>query len=134
MVNYVFERNYHSTRRKRPTVTIPNQSMKIDEIVRRFVKGIPVDIVQRQAVYVDQSEHDLEAMSRMDFAEKAAVADLMRERAEQQQSELQAIERVKREKKQKREDEQQRARTAKTDTGIDPLDNTMPVDPKLNIK
>lgn len=53
---------------------IPDQSLSIAEIVRRYVRGIPVDVVKRDAVYVDQADLDLEAVSRMDFAEKASLA------------------------------------------------------------
>lgn len=67
----------------RKSKTIPDQSLDIKEIVKRFVRGIPVDVIQRDAVYIDQSEHDLEQMSRMNFADKSAMADDLRVKAEQ---------------------------------------------------
>lgn len=53
---------------------VPNQSMAIDEIVRRFVKGIAVDVNRKQPIYVDQTERDYERMSRMDAVDKAQAA------------------------------------------------------------
>lgn len=74
---------------RRKSQTIPDQSMSIQEIVKRFVRGVPVDIVQREAVYSDQSEHDLEKLSRMDFGEKAEFARRMSEQAQGLSTELQ---------------------------------------------
>lgn len=65
----------------RKSVTIPDQSLSIQEIVKRYVRGIPVDVLQRKGVYVDQSDEDLEMLSRMDFGEKAAYAQTLAERA-----------------------------------------------------
>lgn len=62
--------------------TVPDQSLSVDEIMRRFVRGIPVDVQQREAVYIDQQDYDLEKMSRMDFGEKAAMAAEVREQGE----------------------------------------------------
>lgn len=81
---------------RRKSVAIPDQSLSIQEIVKRYVRGIPVDVVQRQGVFVDQAEHDLEKLSRMDFGEKAAFADTMKSEAERLQSELRQAEEVKR--------------------------------------
>lgn len=71
-------------KKRRKSTAIPDQSMSIQEIVKRFVRGIPVDVIQRRAVYSDQSDHDYEKLARMDFAEKAQFAeDLAQHSAEQ---------------------------------------------------
>lgn len=74
---------------RRKSRTIPDQSMSIQEIVKRFVRGVPVDIVQREAVYSDQNDHDLEKLSRMDFGEKAEYARHMSEQSERLATEIQ---------------------------------------------
>lgn len=68
---------------------IPDQTMSVREIVRRFVKGIPVDVVQRQGVYIDPSkEIDYEKVSRLDFGEKVEFAGELRREAEVAYTEL----------------------------------------------
>lgn len=118
--------NYKS---KAKSLTIPDQSMSILEIVRRFVRGIPVDVIQRQGVYVDQSEHDLERMSRMDFAEQADMAAHLSNQAQEIADEHNAKEEARKATiKQKAVEDQKRKKVAKKPTGIDSLDNTMPDD------
>lgn len=85
----------------RKSKTIPDQSMSIQEIVKRFVRGIPVDVVQRDPVYIDQEEDDLERLSRMDFGEKAEYAAALAERNARVQAELAEAERNESEAKQK---------------------------------
>lgn len=68
--------------------TIPDQSLSIKEIVRRYVKGIPVDVVERTPVYCEQSEHDLEKLSRMDFGEKAEYAAALGQQAAELETRL----------------------------------------------
>lgn len=63
------------------TQVVPDQSLSIREIVKRFVKGIPVDVAQRQPVFNDQTEADLEKLARMDFAEKVEYANNMADKA-----------------------------------------------------
>lgn len=70
-------------KKRRKSIAIPDQSMSIQEIVKRFVRGIPVDIIQRDAVYSDQ-DHDLEKLNRMDFAEKAQFAQDLAQRSQTQ--------------------------------------------------
>lgn len=118
--------------KKNKSMTIPDQSMSIDEIMKRFVRGIPVDVVQRQGVFVDQNDHDLEALSRMDFADKAAMADELAANAEAITEGLKRKEQAKRATKQKAEEEA--THKAASGSGIGSLDNTMPVDTKQNTK
>lgn len=116
----------------RPSKTIPDQSMDIKELVRRFVKGIPVDVVQREKVYIDQSDLDLEKLSRLDAADRAFQAQEMRD------NNAYLWERVKQAKQAQADASaaQERSRKAESEaqnrTGIDTLDNTMPVDTGLD--
>lgn len=75
-------------KRSRRSIAIPDQSLSIQEIVRRFVRGIPVDVIQRTPIYNDQSGHDLEKLSRMDFGEKYEYAQAMAAQAAQLKSDL----------------------------------------------
>lgn len=90
-VNYKSPEINYAKRRK--SIAIPDQSLSIQEIVKRYVRGVPVDIVQRKGVYVDQDDHDLEKLSRMDFGEKAEYAAALAEDAKRLQSELSELER-----------------------------------------
>lgn len=122
-----YKRPSISMKKVRKSMTIPDQSMSIAEIVRRFVRGIPVDVVQRNPVYMDQSEHDFEQIARMDFGDKAAMADDLRDKAEAIKQKAQSDEREKRAKNAKAAAEKAKAKSQK-ETGIDSLDNTMPDD------
>lgn len=94
MINYFSPKIDFVKQRKK--LAIPDQSLSVQEIVRRFVRGIPVDMKQREAVYVDQNDHDLEKLSRMDFGEKTEFARSEAERLEQWRSELTEAEQAKR--------------------------------------
>jgi len=87
--------------RLRPSKTIPDQSMSLQEIVRRYVRGIAIDIVHREPVYLDQSEYDLERLNRMDFGEKAAMAAELSAQAQDIQQRYEANERAQRAKQAK---------------------------------
>lgn len=78
-------------KKRRKSVAIPDQSMSIQEIVKRYVRGVPVDIHKREAVYVDQNDHDLEKMSRMDFGDKHSAAQAMELEAKNMQSDLERL-------------------------------------------
>lgn len=75
-------------KKTRKSVAIPDQSMTVQEIVKRFVRGIPVDVVKRTPVYADQNEFDLEKLARMDFGEKHQLANSLADRAAELQEEL----------------------------------------------
>lgn len=73
----------------RQGVTLPDQSLSIREILNRFVKGIPVDVVKREAVYLDdRNTVDMEKLARADFAEKIETARQYGEQAEQMEAML----------------------------------------------
>lgn len=110
--------------------TIPDQSMSIHELVRRFVRGIPADVVQRDAVYnPNNNQVDLEALSRLDPADKAFEAAEMKARNDADAAELQRIYDESITRKQERE----RAANANSEgfqdgSGVESLDNTTPDD------
>lgn len=66
--------------------TVPDMALSVQEIVRRFTRGLPLEDIQRQGTYVDQTEGpdevDLEKLSRSSFDEKREFADRLRERNE----------------------------------------------------
>lgn len=117
---------------RRKLRTIPDQSLSIMEIVRRFTRGIPVDVIQRQGVFVDQSEHDLEKLNRMDFGDKAAMADQLQAQNDEVKERYETYKRAQQaQEEQKRQDESKGAGSARHSN---PLDNTMPVDTKQTTK
>lgn len=75
---------------------IPDQSLSIAEIVKRYVRGVPVDILQREPVYTEQTTEDLEKLSRMDFGEKHAYAQELGERAARLKADYQERDRLNR--------------------------------------
>lgn len=59
--------------------------------MERFTRGQSIDgVVKRDAIYSDQEEFDLEKIARSDFAEKADLAEELRENREQAQRDIQA--------------------------------------------
>lgn len=139
MVRFKYVRGVIDFNKVQKSLTVPDQSLSIQEIVRRYVKGIPVDVVQRQGVYVDQDLHDLEAMSRKDFAQKAALAAELMEQCDNMASDIKAeAERLKRERLKAKENEQKEPVTRVKKLMVKPsakkhssdLDNTMLDDTK----
>lgn len=132
----VTKRTYKLRNRKNKvrssSATLPNQAMSVNEIVKRFVRGVPVGVVKREPIYVDQNDMDLEKVSRMDFGEQYEMAEQFRNRAASIADNLKA--RQERMNEQANEDEEEeplkkpQKKAAKKRTGIDTLDNTMPVD------
>lgn len=119
-------------KRKRPKVdfkirhtslTVPDQSMSIREIVKRFVRGIPVDIRQRDPVYLDQSDHDFEKLSRMEFGEKAELADQLGAHAADLQREHN--DKVRQRAEEEANAKAQRLKERKAKKHSNTLDNTM---------
>lgn len=112
------------TAQVRKSKTVPSQSMSIQEIVRKYVKGIPVDVQQRNGVYVDQNEVDLEKLSRADFGEKADYAAEMKQRQEEYIAsvEEQKMRLAEAEATKKREEDERRANAASAkDKGEKPV-------------
>lgn len=118
----------------RKSQVLPNQSMTIEDIVNRYVRGAEVHVQKREGVYLDQKEHDFEKMSRADFGEQHELAQQFAGRASGIARE---IERSQDEQRTKDEDEEnkgeqkskkRKTKPGKEGTGIGDLDNTMPVD------
>lgn len=109
---------------------IPKQSMSLQEIVRRFVKRIPVEVNTSPPVYLDGfANEDLEKVSRLDTADRALRANEVAQRAEalKKEAEAKTSELVSENKRIADEKEAERLERESA-TGIDSLDNTMPDD------
>lgn len=68
-------------KRKNPRFTVPDQSLSVREILSRYSRNVAVDVKNYQGVYVD-SDEDLEKVNRMDFGDKKAYADHLKEESE----------------------------------------------------
>lgn len=113
--------------------TIPDQSMDIKELIRRYVKGIPADVVQREKTFIDQGEQDLEALSRLDATDRAFTAQTMREDVERKHAiATDAMKLVKDNEERQKAEREKRENQIERESGIDYLDNTMPDDTDLN--
>lgn len=126
MQKTVYQRPDVNFKKKRKSVTIPDQAMSIQEIIKRYVKGIPVQLTQREETYIDQEEYDLEKLNRMDFADKSALADELRDKAEAQKSDLIARDEARRNKRKK--ERESASKPAQEGGHSKPLDITMPDD------
>lgn len=82
-----------STRRQ---LTIPDQGLSINEIISRYTRGIPVDVKQYESVYLDQTEYDMEKLSRLEFSEKMSIAEELRNKYDAIKEQAEAKERAKR--------------------------------------
>lgn len=117
---------------KRKSCVQPNQSLTIGQILEKYSRGIPVDIEQKEGVYLNQTEFDYEKLNRQDFGEKHEFAQQMKRRAEAITADLEEQANARKEAAAKKKAEGEAA--AKKGPGIDPLDNTMPGDTKQTTK
>ena len=125
--------NYEGPAKGRVSQALPDQSMSIQEIVERFVKGIPADIEQKQGVYDDQTEFDLEKLGALDNADKAFQASELKARNEAIARELEADQRARAQAVREDEaDKKEREDAERAQSGIGLLDNTMPDDTDLS--
>lgn len=85
---------------------VPNQSMHIDEMVRRFVRGIPIDSRRLDMINIEGTEYDLEKLSRMDFGDKDEFSEVMASEAARLESDLDGM---KERKRLRLEEERQKA-------------------------
>lgn len=101
---------------------IPNQSMTMREVIERFVKGLPLDIKEKQKIYLDQVDHDFEKMSGMDLTEKAYQATEFKTAAENLNEDYKAEQKAKHERKVKADQDEavKKAMQAKTPKTEDP--------------
>lgn len=120
-----------NTRRVSKSETQPNQSMSLKEMVKRFVRGIPVDMVRREGVFMDHENTDFEKLSRMDFAEKIEYAEQYGKRAQEMEQALKERQDRHDEAERRKKDEAIKPPAPKKSArkaGIENLDNTMPDD------
>lgn len=71
--------NYHSVEQKHettslPSTTVPNQSMSIQEIVKRYRAGMPVDVPAGTPLYTGDGE-PLANMDHLDLVDRQAYID-----------------------------------------------------------
>lgn len=102
MVNYKFKITPVDFKKRRVSKhVIPNQSMTMREVIERFVKGLPLDIKEKDKIFIDQAEHDFERMSTQDRVDKAYQATEFKAQAEELAEEIKANERAKNERRRK---------------------------------
>lgn len=96
-----------------PSLTVPDQAMSLKEILRRFASGIPMDAGK---VPIYDEENDLPDFTKMDLADREALAqeyaeevreikERVKER-ETKRAEKLLLEKLEKEKKQKESDNQ----------------------------
>lgn len=100
-----------------PSMTIPDMSYTIQEILIRFSKGLPVTGNTAKPVY--NGEMLVPDVKKMDISEIANLRDFMKEKIEARKQESERIGREKREKEQKEFDEwkKQKTRADTVETG-----------------
>lgn len=70
-----------------PSMTVPDQAMSIQEILRRFAQGLPLG-GQKVPLYDEDIPFDAQEFQRMDLADKQEFMEANKRRMEQLQSEL----------------------------------------------
>lgn len=130
MINYKYNLQLHSgkVRKGRKKITVPDQSMTVQEIMRRFVRGVSIDVPRKQGVYNEDAQYDLERLSRLDIDEKTEMAARLREEAVEMQRDIQEAERAKRAERAERARKAEQPQPAAKAAGKVDLDNTLPVD------
>lgn len=79
-----------------PSKTIPDQTMSISEIMRRFTKGLPIESAKAE---VWDGEEDLPDTRKMDLSEIQEMKENLQQRINEQQHELQFQEQRRQERK-----------------------------------
>lgn len=95
MLRTKFERKPVIGKRSRKLRTVPDQSLTVKEMYERFVRSVPIGVKSREGVFVDQDEHDLEAVSRLDLDQRQDFADAQKQRVEDLKADLKASEEAK---------------------------------------
>lgn len=70
-----------------PSLTIPDQAMSIQEILRRFAQGLPLG-GQKVPLYDEDLPFDAQQFQKMDLADKAEYIEANKRRIEGLESEL----------------------------------------------
>lgn len=126
MVNYKFKLKKKDYKTKQKSMTVPNQALTVKQIVDRWVKGLPVEVSQRQPQYMDQNDRDYSKLAGLDRAEQAYIATEMSEQAEQLGRQVEANQAtLEAQEAEEREAKKARLRAKRHSSN---LDNTMPND------
>lgn len=73
-----YDRTTHEINRevnKKPSKTIPDQTMSIPELIRRYAQGLPLG-APRVGTYLEEGEHDIlngKSMAQLDLSEQHAI-------------------------------------------------------------
>lgn len=71
--------------------TVPNEALSIKEILRRFTKGMPLDVLEKEGAYDEHASFDsidLEKLKHADLYEQMEVLDKMKLVAQEKRKEL----------------------------------------------
>lgn len=109
-----------------PSMTIPDMSYTIQEILIRFSKGLPVTGNTAKPVY--NGEMLVPDVKKMDISEIANLRDFMKEKIEARKAESEKIGREKREKELKEFEEWKKKKTSE-EQNPNPAEPVTPVQP-----
>lgn len=119
---------------KRPQQAVPRQSMSLDDVMRRFQRGLPVDQKVHPNVYLrGKGAVDYERMSKLDFDAKAALAAEERAKAQRliEQAKQAKEAKEKRAKQERDRDAEYSERNRdRRSQAVEDLDATLPDDTK----
>jgi len=79
--------NWPGEKNTMPSLTIPDQAMSIQEILRRFAQGLPLG-GQKVPLYDEDLPFDAQQFQKMDLADKAEYIEANKRRIEGLESEL----------------------------------------------
>ena len=125
---YALKRRKITTERGNVSRALPDQSLTIKEVLRRFVKGMPVDAVKREPVYQDVGI-DLEKLARADFGEQFELSQQFKQQAQDIEAKAEAQQRQRDEAMKNEAESKRKQKRRKTEpeneSDIEDLDNTM---------
>lgn len=119
---------------KRPQKAKPRQSMSLDDVVRKYLRGLPVDAKVHPEVYMPHNRAaDFERMSKLDFDDKAALAAEKRAEGKRYRDDLKAAQQaIEQQDAQEKREREQREQNERSESGSDVLDNTLPDDTRAS--
>lgn len=128
MVRYKYKKpSSKATKFVQSRHVMPKQSMTIREIVERFGRGLPVAVSQREKVFLESNDLDLEKLGRLDPTDKAFEARARQQSLDRVADKIQSERARKEQEKEIAARDKSQAKTG-AGAGIDELDNTMPDD------
>lgn len=114
-----------------PSMTVPDQSLTIREIMRRFASGLPIDGEKVPMYDEENEENDLPDLSRMDLAEREEYIESAKTELAALHVKLNAAQRKKAEKAEKSPEKAEKSPTAEnlqfTESKNDPKDPAPPI-------